>query len=86
MAMQPQVKHVVKGSAREGRCRDCGRRIVWAKVAPKGKSFPFDREPIYAPDVTNDGGVKFEVWPNELLHFISCPARKRHAALSGVRA
>lgn len=82
-----RVKHVIKGSASQGgRCRYCRKRIVWAKVAPHGKSMPFDREPIYAPSTRNpDTGVEFEVWPDDLLHFTTCPRqpeRKQKRATS----
>lgn len=78
MSGQARVKHVMKGTAQRGRCRYCRQRVVFAICAPYGKRLPFDREPIYAAEITNpDTGVRFEVWPTELLHVINCPRRKQ---------
>lgn len=66
---------VVVGSVKPGRCKYCGRSIVWAiAVTKKGaKTLPFTKEPIFAPEVVAENGVRYERWPNDLLHVVSCP-------------
>lgn len=72
--MTPYTFPVVVGSVKPGRCRYCGRSIVWAiAVTKKGvKTLPFSKEPIFAPEVQDARGVKYQRWGRELLHLASC--------------
>lgn len=69
------AKLVLKGSARRGKCKFCRQRIVWATTAPHGKTLPFDREPVYAPELRTENGLVFERWPVDTLHIVTCKSR-----------
>jgi hypothetical protein len=75
---------VVVGSVSPGRCRDCGHAIVFALVVTqKGekKLMPFTKEPIFASEFQAENHVRYQRWPSDLLHFVTCPnARPRTGA------
>ncbi len=70
---------ILAGSRGAGRCRDCRNRVIWVTTSPKGKSVPFDSEPLVLRAFENDRGVRFEVVEREGIHFGTCPAKQpRH--------
>lgn len=63
----------------EGRCRSCGRRILWAKTTG-GKYMPLDPSPSSKGNVTLDHGVarvdtnaRGDRW---VSHFATCPQQQ----------
>lgn len=89
--MYARTVTVVAGTVKDGTCRYCHDRILWATTASaKGrpaKTLPFNRpRPWSLSEQRNDEtGVSFEVWPADALHFTTCrnkpaPAKKPQTA------
>jgi hypothetical protein len=61
----------------EGRCRSCGKRILWAQSALTGARVPLDPEPVTSGGgfVQNEHGML--VWTTSgerrASHFATCP-------------
>lgn len=69
---------------REGTCRSCGAKILWA-VTTNNKPIPLDDRPASDGNLHLEEGVAYvdldrERWPGPhyKTHFASCPHAKQH--------
>jgi len=62
----------------EGRCRNCGDRILWVNTASQpgkpSRTLPFSWPRPFAirSEERGDNGLRFEWWPTDKLHFVTC--------------
>lgn len=61
---------------RSGKCRACGRPIVW-RCNDRGKWMPFCAVPLVLHTETDDRGVKWESLSRDECHFTTCIAKRR---------
>ncbi len=82
MTFFPTTITVVANSAKDGKCRHCGKRIAWVTVVrDKGKParmMPFDKPTPWPLNVVrnDETRVALEVWPRTALHFTTCSTPK----------
>ncbi len=83
--MRQQTVLVVANSVKEGRCRFCRDRILWAiRASTPGhpaKSMPFNppRPFVISAEQNDETGLVFERWPLEQSHFNTCRRRPKAA-------
>lgn len=71
----------VVSSEQPGRCRYCQARIVWFWTLPKGRSMPFNPNPLVLSTSENpETQVKYVVLSSDALHFVTCTNKPTRTA------
>jgi len=74
--MSPYTWRVWHGLSQKGRCRYCGKVILWVTTdANKHVPLDVDAQPLRT-ETAVDSGARFDVFVREALHTITCARRR----------
>lgn len=73
----PRLVGIVALGITEARCKYCRDRILWVTTASEpgkpSRTLPFTYpRPFPVRVETNAAGIRFEYWPRESLHLLTC--------------